>query len=466
VSIYITIEIVVHYFLWLFAYFNYFRRHILVLLLVDYGSGALSLPTTSSAGKSAPWNARDLDLSCYVTTHRIVLIDEKDVVGGSIPLPLVQTAQPAGGPSFRSPKGSYKLELSTHAWGELTIVFRGGETNSYSQSAKHRDDALDAIRRSLKRKAWQDKERQAMKEALRPSRAIASRKVGVDAILTQNALRHRENANLADVAFGGSNERGAKSTSVMRKDKGSKKEDIDSFLGEATELIKVIQKYSATIERQRAVTATASSAGRGDTSGKDTAKLVGMMENMGMTSALSQKQSGSVYHKQLARQLVDFLRQNDKLTKAGGMMTLTDAYCLFNRARGTNMVSPEDLLKALDLMKELNLGISKRSFSSGVMVIQDDAFDDEIMAKKLADLASSSDNTGLTEAAIAGITVMDVCRSLKTSALLANEQLLSAEQMGWLCRDSTIEGVRFFPNLFKTETSHPFGHRLLDRAPP
>ena len=40
----------------------------------------------------------------------------------------------------------------------------------------------------------------------------------------------RENANLADVAFGGNNERGAKSTSVMKKDKGSKKEDIDSFL--------------------------------------------------------------------------------------------------------------------------------------------------------------------------------------------------------------------------------------------
>lgn len=110
-------------------------------------------------------------------------------MGGSIPFPLVQTAQSAGGPSFRSPKGSYKIELSTLAWGELTVVFRGGESNSYSQSAKHRDEALGAIHRALNRKAWQDKERQAMKEALRPSRAIAARKVGVDAIMTQTALR-------------------------------------------------------------------------------------------------------------------------------------------------------------------------------------------------------------------------------------------------------------------------------------
>jgi len=425
------------------------------------GSGALPMQKASTAGKkSEPWNARDVGLSCHITTHRIVLLDEKDVVGGSIPLPLVQTAQAAGGPSFRSPRSSYKVELSTHAWGELTIVFRGGDTASYSQSSKHRDDVLAAIHMAQKRKAWQETERQAKKEASRPSREIASRKVGVDAILTQNTLRHRENANLADTAFGGANHERRVKTSVMKKGKGSKKEDIDAFLKEAEELIKVIQKYSATIERERAASAKSSSGPRSDTSGEDTAKLVGMMENMGMTSALAREgRSGSVYHKQLARQLADFLQHNDKLTKSGGMMTLTDVYCLFNRARGTNMISPEDLLKALDLVKELSLGISKREFSSGVIVIQDDAFDDEVMAKKFAELASSSmkpqnqkgtGNTGLMEPSMGGITVMDICRALNTSALLANEQLLSAEQMGWLCRDSTIEGVRFYPNLFKS----------------
>ena len=133
-------------------------------------------------------------------------------------------------------------------------------------------------------------------------------------------------------------------------------------------------------------------------------------------------------------------------------MTLTDVYCLFNRARGTNMISPEDLLKAVDLMKEMNLGISKRSFSSGVVVIQGDEFDDDTMGTKLAELASTSmEPQSRTESSsLGGITVMDVCRALKTSALLANEQLLTAERMGLLCRDSTIEGARFFPNLFES----------------
>lgn len=433
------------------------------LVILESNDGEVeTLVRTNIELRILSWNERDLNLSCHITTHRIVLLDEKDVIGGSIPFPLVQMAQPAGGASFRSPRSSYKIELSTHAWGELTIVFRGGESSSYSQSAKHRDDTLDAIHRALKRKAWEDRERQVTREALRPSRAIAARRVGVDAIMTRNELQHRENANLAETAFGGGNNQGGRQSTThhhfQRDNTSSRQEDIDAFLREATELSRVIEKYSATIERERA-SAGASS----DKSGKDTEKLVGMLENMGMASALSAKQSGSQYHKQLARQLVDFLRHNDKLTKAGNMMTLTDAYCLFNRARGTNMISPEDLIKAINLMKELKLGISKRSFASGVMVIQDDSFDDEKMANKLANLASSSmdaslkqSNTDTTnvvnESFIGGITVMDVCRSLKISALLANEQLLSAEQMGWLCRDSTIEGVRFFPNLFQSPT--------------
>lgn len=45
-----------------------------------------------------------------------------------------------------------------------------------------------------------------------------------------------------------------------------------------------------------------------------------------------------------AAQLADFLRP--RVERAGGMMPLPDVYCLFNRARGTELVSPDDLLAA------------------------------------------------------------------------------------------------------------------------
>lgn len=139
--------------------------------------------TNGAGGDALPWNSRDWGLSCHVTTHRIVLIDERDaiaVVGGSILLAVVQSFEPAGGPSILSPFCSYKIDLNTHAWGKLTIVFRGGETGSYAESRQHRDDALAAIKIAMKREAWNKRERRAMNEAMRPSNQIEE--VGLDAI--------------------------------------------------------------------------------------------------------------------------------------------------------------------------------------------------------------------------------------------------------------------------------------------
>lgn len=114
-----------------------------------------------------------------------------------------------------------------------------------------------------------------------------------------------------------------------------------------------------------------------------------------------------------------------------------DAYCLFNRARGTNLVSPDDLLLALHWAEKLGLGIKRREFDSGVAVVQDDAYDGAAVAGRLAEAADGS-----------GLTVMDASRALGVGAMLANEQLLAAEGLGRLCRDVTMEGTRFFRNRF------------------
>lgn len=45
------------------------------------------------------------------------------------------------------------------------------------------------------------------------------------------------------------------------------------------------------------------------------------------------------------------------------MMTLTDAYCLYNRARGTDLVSPDDLVDACKLFGSLGLGMHVRDLS-------------------------------------------------------------------------------------------------------
>lgn len=67
-------------------------------------------------------------------------------------------------------------------------------------------------------------------------------------------------------------------------------------------------------------------------------------------------------------QLADFL--TPRVDKAGGMMPLPDTYCLFNRARGTELVSPNDLLTAVKLFPSTTTKLSFRHFASGVLVVQ------------------------------------------------------------------------------------------------
>jgi len=47
------------------------------------------------------------------------------------------------------------------------------------------------------------------------------------------------------------------------------------------------------------------------------------------------------------------------------VIALTDLYCIFNRARGTEMISPDDLYRAALLFETLKLPVRLRKFDSG-----------------------------------------------------------------------------------------------------
>ena len=387
------------------------------------------MPKPTSMPTSGGWDSRDGGLSVSLTTHRLVLLpsisDDDDgrgmaalaTLGGRfVHLSMIATAEAAGGPSFTSPMATYKIRLHTHAYGELYLVFRT------SNASSDRDDFVKSLNRALQRRAWEESARAAEKKKNSSVEVLAGRKVGVDAILTRNKLKHKEAERLTDDVF-------------------AKGGDAEKLMDEAGELVAISNKYVATLDR------TTANQAQNDQEASDNARLTGMLMDMGMTSALSKSQAAgggsggkAAYYQTVARQLSDFLRYNNKLKDAGGMMTLTDVYCLFNRARGTNLISPDDLLMALPWMEKLNLGMKKREFDSGVVVVQDDSFDDAKMADKLVEIADTKANDGMT--------VLDASRLLKVGAMLANEQLLAAEKLGRLCRDVTLEGTRFYRNMF------------------
>jgi hypothetical protein len=58
-----------------------------------------------------------------------------------------------------------------------------------------------------------------------------------------------------------------------------------------------------------------------------------------------------------------------------------------------------------------------------------------------------------TESAVAEsgcLTAAELSRRAGLAVVLARERLLAAERCGRICRDESIEGIRFYPNLFLT----------------
>jgi len=79
--------------------------------------------------------------------------------------------------------------------------------------------------------------------------------------------------------------------------------------------------------------------------------------------------SGKNYHSELSLEVEKFA--SSVLDKFGGVLALVDLYCMYNRARGTDLISPDDLLIACQSMTGRADGkVILRTFASGVKVVQ------------------------------------------------------------------------------------------------
>lgn len=188
----------------------------------------------------------------------------------------------------------------------------------------------------------------------------------------------------------------------------------------AREMVKFAEKFSEKMKSQ-------SSSTNEDENVKD------WLITMGITSPITKQSTGTLYHQELAKQLCDFL---PKYLDQTGMITLTDAYCIYNRARGTDLISPEDMYRACSLMDKMKLNLILKEFESGVLALQTKV--EKISEKQILDLIEKNKC----------LNPVDLSHILEISVLLAKEQLTSAENRGILCRDETPEGIYFYKNIF------------------
>jgi ESCRT-II complex subunit VPS36 len=235
-------------------------------------------------------------------------------------------------------------------------------------------------------------------------------------------------------------EQNLKSVDTLARDAMS---DLDSLMKRAKEVAVVVQRYAA-YAGERAEGDDSSERSETTSEAGETTEINEILQSIGITSPVTRFSAGKLYHKQLARQLADFLLNSNRLIRMGGMITLADIYGIFNRARGTELVSPDDFLKSSEMIGSLNVGISIKKFPSGVCMLRLDSINEESMCQNLLKLATSSSAEIVRE----GIQAAIVAQHFNLSMVLAQEFLLIAEKESYLCRDDSIGGLSYFPNKF------------------
>ncbi|XP_020583943.1 vacuolar protein sorting-associated protein 36 [Phalaenopsis equestris] len=361
-----------------------------------------------------------------LTSHRLLWINDTSRFAHSIPLDSVIHAFPPK-KSIKSVFASPRIRIQVSACKDgkiiggqgttsvvITIVMRGGKSDPEAFYGK--------LWEVLKSRSWEVEEAKGS-EAVGELRASGSGEgtsvvrtavVGVAGILRKEQEMWESTDKSLQDAF----------------------QDLNALMSKAKEMVALAEKM-----RQKLLSGSAAQANANEEEMGSKQEMQDWLLSVGIVSPVTKESAGALYHQQLSRQLADFVKF--PLEKAGGMIAMIDVYCLFNRARGTELISPEDLLQACALWEKYEVPVMLRKFDSGVMVIQSKAHSDQEVFTRIASLAQKPD------ALKKGISPSDAALTLGIAPALAKEHLLNAENRGLLCRDVSPEGFRFYANIFK-----------------
>ncbi|XP_068659067.1 vacuolar protein sorting-associated protein 36 [Aristolochia californica] len=362
-----------------------------------------------------------------LTTHRLVFVDEsRSSVGYAIPLAAIVHLFPPK-KSIKSMFASPRMRVQVSVSPDGQIVDKGSRSIVVTIVLRGKNDSdafygrlWDVLRsRSWENSAPVASTRSELKEADVARLSGGVRMAGVSGILRKEQETWESTDKSLQDAF----------------------HDLNALMSKAQEMVQLAEKM-----RQKLLLApSAHSGAANDEEMGSKQEMQDWLLSVGIASPVTKESAGALYHQQLSRQLADFVKI--PLERSGGMIALIDVYCLFNRARGTELISPEDLLQACSIWEKFDVPVTLRKFDSGVMVIQSKAHSDEEVFGRIKTLV-------LRSAALrTGISASDAAITLGIAPALAKEQLLSAESKGLLCRDVSADGFRFYINLF--EEIHP-----------
>lgn len=209
-------------------------------------------------------------------------------------------------------------------------------------------------------------------------------------------------------------------------------QDLDRLMEMAKPMVQLANSIATKIRERQ-----------GEISEDETVQFKSYLLSLGIEDPITKTAAGSErkYYQELAKEM--FLILDQPIQEAGGMMTLTDAFVRVNRARGLELVSPDDVLHACKVLKETNLPMSLHTFPSGVMVLRSWTKTPEELVERTVYLVE----------AYGSLTAEQLAVELASSVLLAGERLAAAAEAGRIVLDRSISGLAYFPNRFLSEAA-------------
>lgn len=219
--------------------------------------------------------------------------------------------------------------------------------------------------------------------------------------------------------------------------------DLKSLLKNANEVVKIVEQYTSLQEaRRRADKNTPKDLLQEQDSQLD--EMGAILMEVGLISPVMNHGGldRQLYLKKLGSQISSLLLSHGRIGRMQGMLTLTDAYYLYNKARGGALVSPDDFLAACSALSE---ELEMRHYPSGVAVIQLREYSDgKVMFSKIQRVMELTPSTS----PLPNVSPLQLSKALKIPIMLAKAQLLAAEDSGRLCRDESFSGIVFYTNKF------------------
>jgi ESCRT-II complex subunit VPS36 len=250
--------------------------------------------------------------SVRVTSHRILFTS----AGANLALGLdiLQTFEKHSGFFIHHPK--LKLVVAASPPGFTRLSFRSGSI----------DEFIASLTSAHKRGEWKASPMSASAPLVKPV-AFDPMRAGVGAAERRLADMQRETHENLETAF----------------------RDIKELKARAIDMVQLAKRISSHLQH---------SAEAGSSEAEASAKFSSVAFQIGFVSPVTRESAGALYFTELARQLCDLLYPH--VRAAHGMLLLADAYCLVNRARGTALLSPDDVRRGCGMFRELQLPLSLR----------------------------------------------------------------------------------------------------------